>query len=176
MVKYITFSIVSLALLISCKARSQSEEKKVEVGSMVPEFSLPDQDGKMVDIKDLIGKEKLVIYFYPKDDTPGCTKEACAFRDQYDVFKKAGAKVIGISGQSVKSHRAFADKYHLNFTLLADTENKVRDLFGARTGMGLVPGRITYVVDLSGKVVYEFNSLTEPTKHVDEALNILKKM
>ena len=116
-----------------------------------------------------------MIYFYPKDDTPGCTKEACYFRDEYDVFEKADALIIGISGQSVDSHKKFAEKYHLNFTLLSDEENKVRKLFGVPVNLfGLLPGRVTYIIDKSGKVVYIFNSQTQAKRHVDEALRILK--
>jgi peroxiredoxin Q/BCP len=177
MVKYYIYSVAVIIILATrCNAQPQEMKKKIEVGSMVPDFSLPDQDGEMFHIKDVLGKKKLVIYFYPKDDTPGCTKQACTFRDQYDVFDKQGAMIIGISGQSVESHKAFAEKYHLNFTLLADTENKVRSLFGVPTSMGVLPGRVTYIADLTGKVVYVFNSQTEATRHVEESLNILKNM
>lgn len=162
--------ILPLALLMSCSGNAQ----KVEVGSVVPAFSLADQNGNQFNINSVIGKQKLVIYFYPADDTPGCTKEACSFRDQFDVFKEAGAMIIGISGQSVESHKAFADKYKLNFTLLADDNNTVRKLFGVPGS--LIPGRVTYIVDLTGKVVFIFNSQSEPLKHVEEALRILKDM
>jgi len=147
---------------------------KIEVGSMVPEFSLPDQNVKEFDIKDVLGKENLVIYFYPKDDTPGCTKEACTFRDQFEVFRKANARIIGISGQSVASHKQFEEKYKLPFTLLSDQDNKVRKLFGVTVGP--IPGRVTFVVDKTGKVVYTFNSQMQATQHVEEAMRILKEM
>jgi len=149
--------------------------EKIGIGSKIPEFTLPDQDGKEFNIKDFIGKKNLVIYFYPKDDTPGCTKEACYFRDQYDIFNEVDAKIIGISSQSIKSHKEFAEKYKLNFTLLSDEKNKVRKLFGAFS-LGVLPGRITYIIDKKGIVKYVFNSQTEATKHVDEALRILKEM
>ncbi len=148
---------------------------KVEVGSMVPMFSLKDQHNNDFDLKSELGKNYLVIYFYPKDDSPGCTKEACYFRDQYEVFNQAGAMIIGISGQSVESHRNFAEKYRLSYTLLSDNGNKVRKMFGVPSGLfGAIPGRVTYVVDKAGKVMYIFNSQSQPTKHVDEALRILK--
>jgi thioredoxin-dependent peroxiredoxin len=150
--------------------------EKVEVGSTVPQFTLPDQNGTQFSINSVIGKKNLVIYFYPKDDTPGCTKEACAFRDQFEVFNDANAMIIGISGQSVESHKQFAEKYHLTFTLLSDEGDKVRKLFGVPSSLGMIPGRVTYVVDKSGKVVYVFNSQTQATKHVDEALRILKEL
>ncbi len=150
---------------------------KIEKGSKIPSFTLPDQNGKMVDISSWVGKKNLVIYFYPKDESPGCTKEACYFRDQYEVFKQADAMIFGISGQSVESHRKFADKYKLSFTLLSDAGNKVRKLFGVPASfMGSLPGRVTYIVDKTGTVVYVFNSQTQPTKHVDEALRILKSL
>lgn len=155
---------------------STPDMKKVEVGSTVPQFTLPDQNGSQFSINSVIGKKNLVIYFYPKDDSPGCTKEACAFRDQFEVFNEANAMIIGISGQSVESHKQFAEKYHLSFTLLSDEGDKVRKLFGVPSNLGMIPGRVTYVVDKSGKVVYVFNSQTQATKHVDEALRILKEL
>lgn len=125
----------------------------------------------------MLGKKKLVIYFYPKDDSPGCTKEACYFRDQYEIFNEAGAIIIGISGQSVESHKKFAAKYRLSFTLLSDKDNNIRKMFGVPTNfIGLLPGRVTYVTDREGKVVYIFNSQTEAARHVDEALRILKEI
>lgn len=147
---------------------------KIEIGSKVPEFTLPDQDWKEFNVSNFIGKKNLVIYFYPKDDTPGCTKEACYFRDQYEIFNEADAMIIGISSQSVKSHKEFAEKYKLSFTLLSDKNSKVRKMFGALS-LGLIPGRVTYVIDKKGIVIYIFNSQTEATKHVDEALRILKE-
>ena len=131
----------------------------------------------MFDINSVLGKKNLVIYFYPKDDSPGCTKEACSFRDQFEVFKEADAVIIGISGQSVESHKEFAEKHRLSFTLLSDVGNKVRKLFGVPTNlMGLLPGRVTYIADKKGKVIFIFNSQTKATEHVDEALRILKEL
>jgi peroxiredoxin Q/BCP len=150
---------------------------KIKIGSSIPIFTLPDQNGKLFDIKSVLGKKKLVIYFYPKDDSPGCTKEACSFRDQFEVFKDADALIIGISGQSVESHKEFAEKHRLNFTLLSDEGNKIRKRFGVPTNlMGLLPGRVTYIADKTGKVIYILNSQTQSTKHVDEALRILKEL
>jgi peroxiredoxin Q/BCP len=164
-------------LLLGGFVLARPEGKKIETGSYVPLFSLPDQNGKELSINSVIGKKKLVIYFYPKDDSPGCTKEACSFRDQFDVFNEADAMIIGISGQSVESHKKFAEKYHLNFTLLSDEGDKVRKMFGVPVNfLGMVPGRVTYIVDKSGKVVYVFDSQSQATKHVDEALRILKEL
>ena len=147
--------------------------KPVEVGDIVPPFSLMDQNGNLFDINNLIGKKKLVIFFYPQDGSLNCTKEACYFRDLSDVFDEAGAIVIGISGQSVESHKQFAEQNKLNYTILSDSEGNVRKLFGVPTKIfGLVPGRVTYIADRSGKVVYIFESQTDVMRHVDEALKI----
>ena len=158
--------------LLSFAACSQSQI--LNVGAKVPEFILPDQNGKMFDINSVLGKKKLVIYFYPKDESTGCTKEACTFRDDYSVFNESDAMIIGISGQSVQSHKAFADKYKLPFTLLSDKDNAVRKMFGVKTSP--IPGRVTFVVDKTGHVVYNFDSLVQPEKHVEEAMRILKTM
>jgi peroxiredoxin Q/BCP len=154
---------------------SAQKENKIEVGSRIPAFKLPDQNGKIFDIKSVLHKKNLVIYFYPKDGTSGCTKEACTFRDQYDVFKNYDAAIIGISGDNVASHKEFAQKNHLNFILLADEGNTIRKLFGVPSSMmGAVPGRVTYVVNKKGVVIHVFNSLTKPEKHIQEAITALK--
>ena len=150
---------------------------KIKIGSSIPAFTLPDQNGNLFDINTVLDKKNLVIYFYPKDDSPGCTKEACSFRDQFEVFKEANALIIGISGQSVESHKEFAEKHRLSFTLLSDEGDKIRKQFGVPTNLlGLLPGRVTYIADKKGKVIYIFNSQTQSTKHVDEALRILKEL
>jgi len=173
---YRFYLVIYLLLFVFYMILNPSQKmKKIEKGSIIPEFALPDQNGNLFDIKSVIGKKNLVIYFYPKDDSPGCTREACYFRDQFEVFNEVNAMIIGISGQSVQSHRIFAEKYRLSYTLLSDEGNKIRKLFGVPTNFfGLLPGRVTYVTDKTGKVVYIFNSQTDPTKHVDEALRILK--
>lgn len=149
---------------------------KVEVGSSIPEFTLKNQEGKDFNISELIGKKNMVVYFYPKDDTPGCTKEACSFQDMYEDFKKIDTEVIGISGQSVESHKSFANKYNLTFTLLADEGNKVRKQFGVPTSFfGLLPGRVTYVINKEGKVIHTFNSQLNAEKHVSESIRILEQ-
>jgi peroxiredoxin Q/BCP len=150
---------------------------EIKIGSSIPAFTLPDQNGDLFDIKSVLGEKNLVIYFYPKDDSPGCTAQACQFRDQFEVFKETNSVVIGISSQSVESHKAFAQKHRLSFTLLSDLENKVRKQFGVPTNLlGLLPGRVTYIVDKMGKVIYIFNSQIQATKHVSEALRILKEL
>jgi len=146
---------------------------KIQVGDIIPSFNLKDQNGKDLDISSLLYRKKLVIFFYPQDGSLNCTKEACYFRDLSDVFDEADAVLIGISGQSVESHKEFAEKNRLKYALLSDTGNNVRKLFGVPGRVfGLVPGRVTYVADRSGKVVYIFDSQTETQRHADEALKI----
>ena len=146
----------------------------IKVGDRVPNFSLPSQTGTTVNISDLIGKKSLVIYFYPKDDTPGCTAESCAFRDSYEVFTDAGAEVIGISADSPQSHQQFAQKYNLPFTLLSDTDNRVRKLFGVPSTLFVIPGRVTYIIDKEGIVRHIFDSMLDFKAHVTESLNTIK--
>lgn len=169
--------IVFTLLLTSCSSFSQENNMKViKVGSKIPTFKLSDQNGILFDMDSVIGKKNLVIFFYPKDDTPGCTAQACSFRDQLEVFNDADALIIGISGQSVESHKKFAEKYRLSYTLLSDEGNKIRTQFGVPTNMmGLIPGRVTYIADKTGTVIYVFNSQTKVTAHVDEALKALKQ-
>jgi peroxiredoxin Q/BCP len=172
---YLTIYLVLGGCYIALKPNETMN--KIEVGSSVPQFTLADQNGQLFNSDSVIGKKNLVIYFYPKDDSPGCTKEACSFRDQFEVFSQADALIIGISAQSVESHKKFAEKYRLNYTLLADEKGVVRNLFGVPTNLfGLIPGRVTYIVNKEGKVVYIFNSQIQAEKHVDEALTILKKL
>ena len=156
--------------LFACNTRSQ-----IKVGDKIPAFQLKDQDGKDFDITSVLGKQPLVIYFYPKDETSVCTKEACSFRDAYEAFSKYGAKVIGISSDNVASHKSFAEHHQLNFTLLSDPDNKARKLFGVPKTF-VIPGRVTYIVDKNGVVVHEFNSLKDSEKHVTESLAALSKM
>ena len=144
-------------------------------GDPAPEFTLNDQDGKPVRLADFRGR-KVVVYFYPKDDTPGCTKESCSFRDHYTAFQEAGAEVVGISSDSEASHRKFKDKYKLPFTLLADAGGKVRSAFKVPRSAGILPGRVTYVIDREGVIRHAFSSQLDVTRHVDEAVETLKKL
>lgn len=146
----------------------------LKVGDLLPEFELMSSSEQMVRSKDLLGKGPLVIYFYPHDDTPGCTAQACSFRDMYQDLKEEGAEVVGISSSSVDSHIRFANKHGLPFILLSDEGGKVRKLFGVPRSLGLVPGRVTYVVDSAGKVLYIFNSQTKAEEHVKRALGFIK--
>ena len=145
----------------------------VGVGSKAPDFSLPSQSGEMVSLKDFLGEKLVILYFYPKDDTPGCTKEACAFRDEHEEFGKLDAEVIGVSSDSVESHRRFAEKHDLSFTLLSDEGGKVRRMYGVPNTFGIFPGRVTYVIDEAGVVRHVFSSQIGAVKHVEGALKSL---
>ncbi len=148
----------------------------VRVGDAAPEFDLADAAGKRVRLSDFRGKRSVVLYFYPKDDTPGCTKEACSFRDSYEAFKDAGAEVIGVSSDSEASHQKFAEKFRLPFTLVSDAGGAVRKRYGIPATLGLLPGRVTFVIDRDGIVRHVFNSQLQATKHVDEALAVLRTL
>ena len=148
----------------------------VKVGDRAPSFSLPDQAGTTINLDDMLGKKPIVLYFYPKDDTPGCTKESCAFRDSYEVFQDAGAEVIGISGDSSESHEKFAAKYNLPFTLLADTGNKVRSLYGVPATLFVLPGRVTYIIDQKGVVQRIFDSQLDFNGHVNESIKVIQNL
>ena len=153
------------------------QTRKIEVGNKVPDFSLYDQNGNLFQLAAHLGKHNLVIYFYPKDDTPGCTKEACTFRDRFEDFTDAGAEVIGISSDSRQSHSEFAARYKLPFSILSDEAKKVRRSFGVPTNLlGFLPGRVTYIIDKQGIVRYIFNSQSQAEKHAEESLRILKSL
>ncbi len=128
----------------------------------------------MVDLKEVFGRREVVLYFYPKDNTPGCTTEAKAFRDSFETFTQMGAEVIGVSSDTVDSHRDFAAKCGLPFQLLSDDGGKVRKLYGVPSSFGLIPGRVTFVIDTKGVVRHVFNSQLNPERHVEEAVRILK--
>jgi peroxiredoxin Q/BCP len=149
---------------------------KIEIGSRAPDFSLPDQFGRRVNLNDYLGKANLVLYFYPKDESYGCTKEACSFRDNYEVFKEAGAEVIGISADDVASHQAFAANHKLPFILLSDKDRTVAEKYGVGKSLGILPGRITFIIDKQGIVRMVFSSQLSFEKHVSEALEALKNI
>ncbi len=148
----------------------------MKVGDAAPDFTLESKSGKRVSLSEFRGTKNVVLYFYPKDETIGCTKEACGFRDRYEAFTDLGAEVVGISSDSPDSHRRFAEHHGLPFTLLSDPKKEVRKLYGVPSSMGLLPGRVTYVIDKGGVVRHIFNSQMHPEEHVNEALRILKSM
>ncbi len=146
----------------------------LKVGDTLPNFTAKDTNGTVFDSKNYIGKQSLVIYFYPKDNTPGCTAEACSFRDNYQDFKDLGAEVIGISADSVTSHLKFKSKFNLPFILLSDADKKLRKLFGVENSLIFLPGRETFVADKNGVILMIFNSMSSKI-HIEKALQILKK-
>jgi thioredoxin-dependent peroxiredoxin len=145
----------------------------VKVGDKAPDFTLPSQMGDDVTLSEFFGKKNVVLYFYPKDETTGYTKEACTFRDNYEELTKLDAEVIGVSSQSVESHKSFASHYGLPFILLSDEGKNVRELYGVPSNMGIIPGRVTYIIDKKGIVRHIFNSQTQAQKHVEEAKKTL---
>ncbi len=144
----------------------------LKVGSKIPLFTLPDSNGNPFSIQELVGKKPFVLYFYPKNNTPGCTTEACDFRDSYEDFVALGAEVIGISADSAKSHARFEEKYNLPFVLLSDKDNTVRKQFKIKNSLLLLPGRETYVVDKKVVVIMVFNSINA-AEHMKRALKAL---
>jgi thioredoxin-dependent peroxiredoxin len=147
---------------------------KLRVGDAAPEFSLRSQDGELVKLSDLVSEGNVVVYFYPKDGTPGCTAEAGAFRDSYAKFEELGARVVGISSDSVESHRGFAADCDLPFKILSDERGEVRKKYGVSSSLGLIPGRVTFVIDRHGTVRHVFSSQLQATRHVEQALDGLR--
>jgi len=148
----------------------------IAVGDKAPDFTLPSQSGEPVRLQDRIGQRVVVLYFYPKDETSGCTREACAFRDSHEVFTDAGAEVIGVSSDSVDKHAAFATHHKLPFTLLSDKGGKVRKAYEVPSTLGFIPGRVTYVIDRDGTVRHVFNSMTNIDRHVKDALEVVRRL
>lgn len=146
----------------------------IQIGDKLPNFKATKQDGTAFDSHE-IHEKPVVIYFYPKDFTPGCTTQACSFRDAYQDFQDLGAEVIGISGDSATSHQNFQQKYKLPFILLSDADRKLRRLFGVPTSLfGLLPGRVTYVFDAKGNCIYIFDSMSAKN-HIERALEAIQK-
>lgn len=147
----------------------------LKVGDNLPDFKAKDTNGNLFDSQDFVGKQPLVIYFYPKDETKVCTDQACSFRDNYQEFKDLGAEVIGISADSVQSHLKFKSKFNLPFILLSDNDKKLRKLFGVENDFLIIPGRQTYVTDKNGIIILIFNSM-QGKIHIDKALKVLHKL
>jgi len=147
--------------------------KRLQVGDRAPDYEGIDQNGKSVRSSDFVGSRPVVIFFYPKDNTPVCTKEACAFRDSYAKFSQIGAEVIGVSGDGEASHRGFAERYRLPFSLLSDTDGTLRAAFGVPKTLGLFPGRVTYVIDREGVIRLVFSAQLASDGHVKAALEAL---
>lgn len=150
--------------------------KRVSVGDRAPDFTLVSQRGESASLRDYIGKSAVVLFFYPKDNSPGCTKEACEFRDNYLALKEAAAEVIGISSQSQESHSIFSTTFALPYLLLSDTDGRVRRLYGVPSSLGFLPGRVTYIIDKNGIVRHIFNSQLRAKRHALEAMRIVRSI
>ncbi len=145
----------------------------LKIGDAIPDFSLFDQTGKRRTKKEFQGKP-LVLFFYPKDNTPGCTAEACGFRDKYELFRLLGAMVLGVNNDDLESHRKFAEKNTLPFPLLCDEGDSLRKKFGVPKFLALLDGRVTYVIDSKGIIRHVFEDLFNAPRHVTEALTVLE--
>jgi peroxiredoxin Q/BCP len=145
------------------------------VGDRAPLFRATLQDGSTFDLADVIGRKIVVLFFYPKDHTPVCTKEACAFRDSYEQFVEAGAEVIGVSSDSPSSHQAFTAKHRLPFPIISDADRSLRRLFGVANPLGFIPGRVTYVIDRQGVIRLVFSALFASDEHVRKALAAVRE-
>jgi peroxiredoxin Q/BCP len=149
---------------------------EVKVGDKAPDFTLPSQMGDEVTLSEFFGKKNVVLYFYPKDESIGCTREACKFRDNYEVLTSLGAEVLGVSSQDIESHKSFVTHYGLPFLLLSDKGGKVRQLYGVPSTLGIIPGRVTFIIDKKGVVRHIFNSQSHPELHVEEAIKVLQEI
>ena len=169
---WINAIVLSLGIVMGTQPLRAAMPK---VGDPAPDFSAAASDGTTVHVKDYIGKGDIVLYFYPKDDTPGCTKEACGLRDSFDEFKGLNAIVFGISFDSIESHRKFIGKYKLPFVLLADTDKKIAEEYGVATPASHVANRVTFVIDKQGKIAY-VNPQVNPSTHASELRSVLNGM
>lgn len=155
--------------------RLQYAGRPVNVGDVAPDFALANQADQLIELRRFRGKI-VVLYFYPRDHTVVCTTEACDFRDSYEIFHQAGAEIIGISSDSSGSHAMFADQHGLPFTLLSDPGGLVRARYGVPRFLGLLPGRVTYVIDRQGIVRHITRSMFSATRHVREALHAARTL
>lgn len=147
------------------------------IGEKCPTLKTSNQYGEKIDFTNLIGKKRIVIFFYPKDFTPGCTKEACGFRDNYEVFNNLNCSVFGVSSDSEKRHLSFAKKFNLNFDLITDRDRKLSKLFQVQRNLfGLIPGRVTYIFDENGICQGIFDSLHDADGHIEHTLNTLQSL
>jgi peroxiredoxin Q/BCP len=150
--------------------------KPLQPGDPAPPLTAVAHNGQTISLADFVGQRVVVIYFYPRDNTPVCTAEACAFRDAYEQFVEAGAVVIGVSASSLDSHRAFAERQRLPFLLLSDADGAIRQAFGVPQTWGIFPGRVTYVIDRQGIVRHVFNAQFAARQHVEEALRVVREL
>jgi len=155
----------------------KSSISSIKIGEKVKDFTLLDDQGQAFHLYEHIGTKNLVLFFYPKDDTPGCIKEVCHFRDEFEAFTDLNAHIVGVSNDGKESHKNFKAKYALPFKLLSDEKSRVRKMYGVKADLfGLLPGRVTFIIDKMGILRYVFNSHINIKKHVDEAIRILKEL
>ena len=152
------------------------DPSEIQVGALAPDFSLPSTTGEAIRLSDFRGKSEVVLFFYPKDNSPACTAQACSFRDHYEAFRDAGAEVIGISSDSETSHQRFARFWKLPFLLVSDGKGEVRARYGVSRTLGLFPGRVTYLIDREGVIRHIFSSQLQPGRHVGEMLEALRRL
>jgi len=150
-------------------------EIKVKAGDQAPDFEGPTSDGSRLGLKDFAGKKNVVLYFYPKDDTPGCTREACSFRDNLQPIRNMGAEIVGVSLDSIQSHDSFAKKYSLPFPLISDKDKRVATAYGVLRDIGLSTNRVTFIIDKKGKVAKIFPKV-DVSKHTEEVVAALKEL
>ncbi|MCR4413417.1 MAG: peroxiredoxin, partial [Thermoguttaceae bacterium] len=150
--------------------------REIQIGDRAPDFALPAQTGQTVSLAEFLGKYVVVLFFYPKDGSPICTKQACGFRDAYEDFVQAGAVVLGVSADPADRHEAFARRHRLPFLLLADVDGSLRNAFGVPSTLGILPGRVTYVIDKGGIVRHVFRSQFAADRHVAEALAVVRRL
>jgi len=150
-------------------------EIKLKAGDPAPDFEGPTSDGSKLGLKNFLGKKNVVLYFYPKDDTPGCTKEACSFRDNLQPIRNMSAEIIGVSLDSIESHRKFASKYGLSFPLISDKEKRIANAYGVLRETGTSTNRVTFIIDKTGKITKVFPKV-DVTKHTEEVMSALKEL
>ena len=164
------FGILSLVLLYGCEGTNLG----LKEGDRAPDFALTSQDDVTVRLSDFQGRQNVILYFYPKDDTPGCTKEACSFRDDLSRFHELETEVIGVSVDDLASHKAFQSKYNLNFKLLADPDKQVTELYGVKSFFGLAD-RVTFVVDKQG-IIRKIYPKVDVSQHSEEVLTFVRTL
>lgn len=148
----------------------------LRVGDAAPPIEVKTHQGLRLNLQELLEDGPVVLYFYPRDETPGCTAQACAFRDTYEDFRDAGARVIGVSSDDTDSHKDFADRHGLPFPLIPDTDGSLRQAFGVPRTFGLLPGRVTYVIGQDGLIHHVFSSQLRPDQHIQEALDVVERL
>jgi len=148
----------------------------LKIGDKAPHFKGKSQEGKEINLQDYLGKKNVVLFFYPKDDSPVCTLEACAFRDQYEKFRSLDTEIIGVNDASIESHSKFAIKHNLNFPIINDQENQIRKLFKVPKVLFFLAGRVTYVIDKKGVIQSAVNNMFNGEIHIEEALKVLQEV